>query len=106
MIFLAACKDEVDPIDPIQPEENLAANYNNNVVTEWIQLYMDIEKIYQVSGLQLLLVPWLTSGCLLMGCAAGMPVFVSNDTKLSGLTVPDLPKDKLKYDWNIAVNAA
>mgnify|MGYP000924520546 FL=1 len=107
MIFLAACKDEVDPIDPIQPEENLAANYNNNVVTEWIQLYMDIEK--DLPGFR----PAATSRALAYiwmsayeAALPGMPDFVSNDTKLSGLTVPDLPKDKLKYDWNIAVNAA
>ncbi len=107
MIFLAACKDEVDPIDPIQPEENLAANYNNNVVSEWIQLYMDIEK--DLPGFR----PCATSRALAYiwmsayeAALPGMPDFVSNDTKLSGLTVPDLPKDKLKYDWNIAVNAA
>lgn len=107
MIFLAACKDEVDPIDPIQPEENLAANYNNNVVSEWIQLYMDIEK--DLPGFR----PCATSRALAYvwmsayeAALPGMPNFVSNDTKLSGLTVPDLPKDKLKYDWNIAVNAA
>jgi membrane-associated phospholipid phosphatase len=107
MIFLAACKDESDPIDPIQPAENLAANYNNNVVTEWVQLYMDVEKdlpgFRPCATTRALAYIWMSA---YEAALPGMPDFVSNDTKLSGLSIPDLPKDKLKYDWNVAVNAA
>ena len=106
-LFIASCKDEPDPIDPTTPEQNLTSHYNNNVVTEWIQLYMDIEK--DLPGFR----PAATSRALAYiwmsayeAGLPGMPDFVSNDTKLSGLNVPDLPKDALKYDWNVAVNAA
>lgn len=106
MLFILSCKNNDDD-DPLVEEQNLTAHYNSNVVSEWINLYMDVEK--DLAGFR----PAPTSRALayiwMAGYEAGlpgMPDFVSNDTKLTGLVVPDLPKDKLKYDWNVAVNAA
>lgn len=107
LLFILSCKNNVDTDDPIVEEKNLTAHYNSNVMSEWINLYMDVEK--DLAGFR----PAPTSRALAYIWMAayeaglpGMPEFVSNDTKLTGLVVPDLPKDKLKYDWNVAVNAA
>ncbi|MBK7011130.1 MAG: hypothetical protein IPH36_22085 [Saprospiraceae bacterium] len=49
MLFVLSCKNN-DDNDPIIEEQNLTAHYNSNVVSEWINLYMDVEKTWQVSG--------------------------------------------------------
>ncbi|MBK8701852.1 MAG: vanadium-dependent haloperoxidase [Saprospiraceae bacterium] len=106
-LFFTSCKTDENIDDPIIEEQNLAAHYNSNVASEWISLYMDVEK--DLPGFR----PCATSRALAYiwmsayeAALPGMPNFVSNDTKLSGLNVPELSKDKLKYDWNVAVNAA
>ncbi|MBK9687419.1 MAG: hypothetical protein IPO65_06530 [Saprospiraceae bacterium] len=53
MLFILSCKNNDDTDDPIVEEKNLTAHYNSNVVSEWINLYMDVEKTWQVSGLHL-----------------------------------------------------
>ena len=107
VFILPSCNNESTTIDPIDENQNLTAHYNNNVVSEWINLYMDVEK--DLAGFR----PAPTSRALAYiwmsayeAGLPGMPDFVSNQTKLTGLSIPDLPKDKLKYDWNVAVNAA
>lgn len=99
----SACKK--DPVD--EPVTNLASKQSHEVVTLWADLYLVIEK--DLAGFR----PAPTSRALVyIGMAAyetalpGMPDFISNSTKLQGLSIPALPKAVSEYSWEVAVNAA
>jgi hypothetical protein len=104
-LVISGCED--DPIALEIKRENLAKNYNNDVVVAYTDLYLDIERY--LPGFR----PAATARALAyINMAAyeaaipGMPYFVSNALRQPGLTMPDLPeKDLKKYHWNLAVNA-
>lgn len=109
-ISILSCKDDVNPIDPNIEEKNLTKNYNNNVVSEWLDLYMVVEKdlgqgYRPAPTSRALAYIWLAA---YEAGLPGMPDFVSNETKsnFSGLNIPDAPTDLENYDWSIAVNTA
>ena len=104
LIFFQSC--DPDPIANEVKYENLTKNYKSDVVFEWTELYLVIEK--DLLGFR----PAATARALgYINIASyetalpGMPYFISNELKLKGLDLPDLPKDVKLYDWNIAINA-
>ncbi len=107
-IFFTACKTDPDPIvDPVVKNENRTAGYSSKYARQWINLYMDIEKdlpnFRPAATSRALAYIWMAgyeSGL------PGMPTYASNSTKLSGLTIPALPKAVDQYNWNVALNAA
>lgn len=104
-VLLSSC--EQDPVANEIKRENLAKNYDNEVVLAWTDLYLDIERY--LAGFR----PAATARALAyINIAAyeaalpGMPQFVSNANRIPGLVMPPLPdQDLTNYDWNIAVNA-
>jgi membrane-associated phospholipid phosphatase len=105
-MFFSACTPEAKP--GITPEiENRTSGYSSKYTKDWINLYMDIEK--DIPGFR----PAATSravGYIWMAAyesaLPGMPDFISNEKKLTGLDIPALPKAVNLYDWNVAMNAA
>ena len=104
LTFLNSCDD--DPVANEVTYENLAKNYSNDIIFEWTELYLVVEK--DLTGFR----PAATSRALAYINMAsyetalpGMPYFISNELKLKGLDLPVLPHDVTKYDWNIAINA-
>ncbi len=106
-ILFNACTPDAK-IGPDAPEiANKTAGYSSKYTKDWMNLYMDIEK--DLPGFR----PAATSRALAYIWMAGyesglpgMPDFVSNETKLTGLDIPTLPKQVNQYDWNVALNAA
>lgn len=104
-ILLIGCED--DPVAVEIKRENLAKDYNNDVVAGWTDLYLDIERY--LPGFR----PAATARALAyINMAAyetaipGMPYFVSNALRQDSLIIPDLPTNDIKkYHWNIAINA-
>ncbi|MBL0081107.1 MAG: hypothetical protein IPP37_01035 [Saprospiraceae bacterium] len=104
-LVISGCED--DPIAPEIKRENLAKNYNNDVIVAYTDLYLDIERY--LPGFR----PAATARALAYinmaayeAAVPGMPYYVSNALRQPGLTIPDLPeKDLKKYHWNLAINA-
>jgi membrane-associated phospholipid phosphatase len=106
-LFMTACQKDDETQEPNDIILNPASDYDNTVVRSWLQTYMDVEK--DMAGFR----PAATSRALgyiwmtaYETALPGMPDFISNETKLSGLDVPNLPLPSENYDWNIAINTA
>ncbi|MBK8700332.1 MAG: vanadium-dependent haloperoxidase [Saprospiraceae bacterium] len=108
LLVLLTTSCEVDPVAKENTIVNLTRNYDNAVILEWSDLYLNIEK--DLAGFR----PASTARALAYinmasyeAALPGMPEFVSNELRQKGLNIPDLPtEDIAAYHWNLAINAA
>lgn len=103
-------KDDPTPIDETPTDQNLTKNYSSNVASEWIDLYMVIEKDLG-AGFRPATTSRASAYIWLAAYEAGlpgMPDFKSTETlnNFAGLNIPDAPTDIENYNWAIAVNTA
>lgn len=105
--LFSACEPDPELTKEKVQISNKTSNYSSKHTNEWLSVYMDVEKdlpnFRPAATSRALAYIWMAA---YEAALPGMPKFVSNETKLSGLNIPSLPHDVEQYDWNIAVNAA
>ncbi len=106
-VLFTSCETDPKPTPELPEITNKTSGYSSKYTKDWLNMYMDVEK--DLKGFR----PAATSRALAYiwmagyeSALPGMPDFVSNETKLTGLDIPALPKAADQYNWNVALNAA
>ncbi|MBC7775901.1 MAG: vanadium-dependent haloperoxidase [Phycisphaerae bacterium] len=105
LFLMPACKN-VDPDVPVVTEGNLAKSHPNNVVYDWNELFLEVERY--AAGYRPGPAPRALAYLGIAdyeGCITGMPGYHSIAPLYAGLVIPQVESGK-QYHWPTVINAS